>query len=213
MNKDLEEIVKELKGIESNSVILYIVPKNGIQEGMIYKSLNPNHVKSLTHDLLNLFLQEQFQRKFNFVATLNAFKAAIQAYRPSLSKIKSDLNSCQALFNDFNHTEQYTEFKNNFSVQKTQKQLEQLNEKLAALRQRRVIADYLLYSNLDNQTIYCQDTDSDSSILAEILANTCEELQLNPNSLVEAMINKAQTLRAQMIMELTIQKRSRNQYY
>lgn len=200
MNKELKEIVSNLKEIKSNSVILYILPKDKKQEGMLYKALNPNHVESLTHDLLNLFLQEQFLRKFNFIATLNAVKVAIQKLRPNLFEIKPNFDYCQSLFNNFNHVEKYTELKDDFNIQTTQEQLDCLNEKLAELRSKGKIIDYILYSNLDNQTIYCQDTDSKAYLLTEMLANTCQELQVNPNNLINAMINKAKTLRAQLIL-------------
>ncbi|MDT9610239.1 hypothetical protein ABVC46_02200 [Lactobacillus crispatus] len=200
MTQNLKKIIGDLKSIQSNSVLLYVLPKDNDQEGLIYKSLDSNFTESITHDLLNLFLQEQFIRRFNFVATLESFESAVKNLRPNLFDIKDDFNLCHSFFSNFNHIEKYTDIKDDFDLKTTNDQLQQLNEKLAQLKSKGEVIDYILYSNLDNQTFYCQDTDSDAYLLVKVLVNVCQELKINPCSLVNAMISKAKTLRAQLIM-------------
>ena len=197
MNQDLKEIISDVKKIWANSVILYVLPEQGSKEGMIYKSIDHNHEKSLTHDLLNLLLQEQFLREFNFSATLELLKSSIGKMRPELFDFEYDLDHCRSLFEDFNHLEQPTD---ESKVQFANKQLKEMNEKLEKLRADKKLFNYIFYSNIDNQTIYCQDTDKRAILLMELVANICQELHLNPNSLIDAMIEKAKTLRTQLIM-------------
>lgn len=197
MNQDLKEIISDVKKIWANSVILYVLPEQGSREGMIYKSIDHNHEKSLTHDLLNLLLQEQFLREFNFSATLELLKSSIGKMRPELFDFEYNLDHCRSLFEDFNHLEQPTD---ESKVQFANKQLKEMNEKLEKLRADKKLFNYIFYSNIDNQTIYCQDTDKRAILLMELVANICQELHLNPNSLIDAMIEKAKTLRTQLIM-------------
>lgn len=205
MDNELKEIVSDLQTLKFNSAMLCL--RNNAkgpyisQEGLVYKPESGKQTKkAIVQDLFNIFLQEQYMRSFEFVKTMLSVKNSIKHARPNLFKQDYDLDQGRALLKDFNHLKHNPNNESDYKLDLVQFELNCLNKRLAKVRKAGVIQDYVLYANLDNQTVFCEDSDTRAVVIAELLANICGKYDLNPSSLIDAMNEKAKQLRAELIM-------------